>query len=61
LETAGDSGPPLFKAPAEQAAEAAVLAAARAHLDEATWEAAWAAGQAMSLEQAVAYGLQEAG
>jgi predicted ATPase/DNA-binding XRE family transcriptional regulator len=61
LETAGDSGPPLFKAPAEQAAEAAVLAAARARLDEATWEAAWAAGQAMSLEQAVAYGLQEAG
>jgi hypothetical protein len=30
------------------------LAAARAQLDEATFAAAWAAGQAMSLEQAIA-------
>ncbi|MSP14925.1 MAG: tetratricopeptide repeat protein, partial [Chloroflexi bacterium] len=35
-------------------------AAARAHLGEAAFEAAWAAGQAMSLEQAVAYALEEA-
>jgi hypothetical protein len=29
----------------------------RAQLDEATFEAAWAEGQAMTLEQAVAYAL----
>ena len=28
-------------------------------LDEATWTAAWAEGQAMPLEQAVAYALEE--
>ncbi len=30
----------------------------RGQLDEATWEAAWAEGQAMSLEQAIAYALE---
>ena len=35
------------------------LAAARAHLDEAAWEAAWAEGRAMPLEQAIAYALEE--
>jgi len=32
---------------------------ARAQLDDATFAAAWAAGQAMSLEQAIAYALNE--
>jgi hypothetical protein len=31
-----------------------------AHVDQAAWEAAaWAEGQAMTLEQAIAYALQE--
>jgi DNA-binding NarL/FixJ family response regulator len=36
------------------------IAAARAQLDAATWEAAWAEGRAMSLEQAIAYALEDA-
>ena len=35
------------------------LATARAQLDERSWEAAWAEGQAMTLEQAIAYALEE--
>jgi hypothetical protein len=35
------------------------LAYVRAQLDKATFEAAWAEGQAMTLEQAVAYALDE--
>jgi non-specific serine/threonine protein kinase len=35
------------------------LAAARAQLDEVAWEAAWAEGRAMSLEQAVEYALEQ--
>jgi predicted ATPase len=35
------------------------IAAARAALDEETFAAAWAAGRAMSLEQAIAYALEE--
>ena len=31
------------------------IATARARLDEAAWEAAWAEGRAMTPEQAVAY------
>ena len=34
------------------------IAAAHARLDEAAWEVAWAEGQAMTTEQAVAYALQ---
>jgi tetratricopeptide (TPR) repeat protein len=33
--------------------------AARSRLNEAAWEAAWAEGRAMTLEQAVAYALEE--
>jgi hypothetical protein len=33
---------------------------ARTQLDDAAWAAAWAAGRAMLLEQAVAYALEEA-
>ncbi len=35
------------------------VAAVREQLDEATFEAAWAEGRAMSLEEAVAYALGE--
>jgi len=35
------------------------LAAARAQLDAASLAAAWAAGQAMGLEQAIAYALED--
>ena len=56
LQMAG--GPPLILPPAERAAEEAALAPARAQLDAAAWEAAWAAGQAMSLDEAVAYALE---
>ncbi|HSH83356.1 MAG TPA: tetratricopeptide repeat protein, partial [Herpetosiphonaceae bacterium] len=35
------------------------LAAARAQLDEATWETAWAEGRAMSLERVIAYALED--
>jgi hypothetical protein len=34
------------------------LAATRAQLDEATFAAAWEAGRALSLEQAIAYALE---
>ncbi len=34
------------------------MAAARAQLDKTVWEAAWAEGQAMTLEQAIAYALE---
>lgn len=34
------------------------LTAARAQLDEAAWEAAWAEGRVMSFEQAIAYALE---
>jgi hypothetical protein len=37
------------------------VAAARAQLDEATWAAAWAAGRAMTLEQAIVYALEKNG
>jgi hypothetical protein len=36
------------------------VAAARAKLDAATFEAGWAAGQAMTQEQAIAEALQDA-
>ena len=35
------------------------VAAARARLDDATWEATWAEGQAMSLGEAVGYALAQ--
>ena len=35
------------------------IAAARAHLDAATFEAGWAAGQAMTQEQAITDALQD--
>jgi predicted ATPase len=36
-----------------------LVAAARAHLDAAAFAAAWAAGEALSLEQAIAYALEQ--
>ena len=48
---------PLF--PAEQARLEPPVAAARAQLSPDKWAAAWAAGRAMSFEEAVAYALEE--
>ena len=45
--------------PATQAAYARDLAAVRAQIDEAAFAAEWAAGHAMTLEQAIAYALGE--
>ncbi len=45
--------------PEEAAWRAPYLATARSRLDEASWEEAWAAGQAMSMEQAIDYALSE--
>jgi hypothetical protein len=44
---------------AEQVTHDRQLLAACAQLDEATYAAAWAEGQAMMLEQAIAYALAE--
>ncbi len=38
----------------------AAVAAARTQLDDGSWEAKWARGQAMSLEKAIAYALEKA-
>jgi len=46
-------------APAARATYERAMAVARTQLDEATFAAAWAAGRAMSLEQAIAYALGE--
>jgi hypothetical protein len=35
------------------------MTATRARLDDATWEAAWAEGRAMTLEQAISYALEK--
>ncbi|MDQ5854230.1 MAG: tetratricopeptide repeat protein, partial [Chloroflexota bacterium] len=50
------SGAPLL--PLDQVSQVPTVAATRAHLDETTWEAAWAEGRAMTLEQAMAYALE---
>ena len=44
---------------AEHSGHERYVAIAHAHLDEATWNAAWAEGWAMPLEQAVAYAREE--
>ena len=44
--------------PRDRALYEPYLVAARMGLDETTWGSAWAAGQSMSMEQAVAYALQ---
>ena len=54
-ETIGAPQPPLEQAEVEQA-----VAEARAALGEAVWAAAFAAGRALSLEQAIAEALGEA-
>ena len=45
------------KAPAAEHRE--IVVTARGQLDEAPWDAAWAEGQAMTLEQAIAYALSD--
>ena len=44
--------------PAEQVAYERQLLAARAQLGEGAYDVAWAAGQAMTLEQAISYALE---
>jgi hypothetical protein len=51
------SGEVLFQAHRQEFDRAA--ATARGQLDETTWQAAWAEGRAMTLEQAIAYALEE--
>jgi predicted ATPase/transcriptional regulator with XRE-family HTH domain len=45
--------------PTDRADYEHAVAAARAHLDAATFDTAWAAGRAMTVEQAIAYALDE--
>ena len=45
--------------PADRAEYDRDVAAARAQLDEATFAAAWAEGRAMTMEQAMAYALED--
>jgi predicted ATPase len=47
--------------PGERALQEPYLAAARSQLDETSWQEAWAEGRAMTLEEAIAYALEEAG
>jgi tetratricopeptide (TPR) repeat protein len=49
------------QAPRERALRQPFLDAARSRLEEATWEAAWAEGRAMTFEDAIAYALEGAG
>jgi tetratricopeptide (TPR) repeat protein len=51
-ESTGNPMPPAYRAVNDR-----TTAAIRAHLDEATFAAAWAAGQTMTLDEAVAYAL----
>ena len=55
LEPSGELLPP-----AERSVHERHVAIARAQMDEAAWQAAWAEGRAMTLEQAVAYALEPA-
>jgi hypothetical protein len=50
----------LFLSPEDRRAYAESIVAAQAAMDEDAFAAAWAEGQAMTLEQAVAYGLEKA-
>ncbi len=45
--------------PWERTAYTHVLAAAQTHLPAERWQVVFAAGQAMTLEQAIAYALEE--
>jgi hypothetical protein len=45
--------------PGDRALQEPYLAAARSQLDEAAWQEAWAQGQAMTLEEAISYVLEE--
>jgi hypothetical protein len=44
----------------DQAEYERIAAAARAQLEDQAWAAAWAGGQAMPLEQAICYALEDA-
>jgi predicted ATPase/class 3 adenylate cyclase len=45
--------------PGEMALQEPYLAAARSQVDETSWQEAWAEGRAMTLEEAIAYALEE--
>jgi predicted ATPase/class 3 adenylate cyclase len=45
--------------PGERALQEPYLAAARSRLDETSWQQVWAEGRAMTLEEAIAYALEE--
>jgi hypothetical protein len=45
--------------PADRGGRASYLEAARSQLEEAAWDAAWAEGRAMMLEETVSYALNE--
>jgi hypothetical protein len=47
------------RVPAERQQQERLAARAREQLDEATWTNAWEEGRATSLEQAIAYALEE--
>ncbi len=49
----------LHPSPGEQSIWEHIIALIHSQLDEATWVTAWAEGQAMTLEQVVAYALEE--
>jgi hypothetical protein len=45
--------------PGEIALQEPYLTATRSHLDETSWQEAWAAGRAMTLDEAISYALEE--
>jgi hypothetical protein len=49
----------VVRLPREHATYERDVAAARAYIDQAVFVAAWAEGQAMTLEQAIAYALSD--
>ena len=49
----------MVRLPREHATYERDVAAARAYIDQAVFVAAWAEGQAMTLEQAIAYALSD--
>jgi predicted neutral ceramidase superfamily lipid hydrolase len=50
----------VIRDPVDRADYTRIVASVRAALDEGAFAAAWAEGQAMSLEDAVAYALEDA-
>jgi hypothetical protein len=49
----------IFHLPSELALREPYVSAAHSRLDEAAWKAAWEEGRAMTLDEAIAYALEE--